>query len=320
MCNALLGEHATGDAIYQVLKKMPRCGEPPKIVIMPFSGSESEPAAARFESLLSETVAYFQRPHCKPGDRFVLASGSNYYLLQSLENRIVILRAGNSAELLRLLAAKQLTEGHLAIASSGPTLGALRTVIRQQRDQQLQVFFRQREEAADVFILDGRGALHYQTLLCDDAAMMLGHLRSFVSALRREHFSGLPIQWHQLEQHGAEWFSKPLNTDTKADTLRIVVRMLAHRSADDSHRFDISINQKTLHLAQHGKDILLRAADYICKELPRHRTRFCYANQIHYRDRQEQPPHVTQRIGEAMHHKAHIIEEALNSAILAHLD
>ncbi|MFT5604376.1 MAG: hypothetical protein ACI9G5_001335 [Paracoccaceae bacterium] len=320
MCSALLGEHATGDAIYQVLKKMPRCGEPPKIVIMPFSGSESEPAAARFESLLSETVAYFQRPHCKPGDRFVLASGSNYYLLQSLENRIVILRAGNSAELLRLLAAKQLTEGHLAIASSGPTLGALRTVIRQQRDQQLQVFFRQREEAADVFILDGRGALHYQTLLCDDAAMMLGHLRSFVSALRREHFSGLPIQWHQLEQHGAEWFSKPLNTDTKADTLRIVVRMLAHRSADDSHRFDISINQKTLHLAQHGKDILLRAADYICKELPRHRTRFCYANQIHYRDRQEQPPHVTQRIGEAMHHKAHIIEEALNSAILAHLD
>ncbi len=317
-CNALLGEHATGDAIYQIIKRIPRRGEPPRIVVRPFSGSESEPSSASFEALMRESVKYFQRPECKTGDRFIMASGSNYYLLQSLENRIVMLRASTTTELLSLLAAKQPTCGHIEIASTGPTLAALRAVIQHQQEQQLKVFFRQREEAADVFILDGCGALHYQTLLCDNRALMLGHLTSFVNTLRREHFSGLPIQWFLLERKGNDWQSKPLGIDTQADTLRIVVRMLAHRSVDDSHRFDISINQKTLYFAQHGKDILKRAAEYVCEELPLHRTRFCYVNQIHYRDKQGEQAHITSRIGEAMHHKAQI-EEALNSAILAHL-
>ncbi|MBN48752.1 MAG: hypothetical protein CMN85_04365 [Spongiibacteraceae bacterium] len=319
MCNALIGDHAVGDAINQILKKLPRSGQLPEIVVKAFSGDASEPAALQFERLVNETIAYFRRPESKSGDRYIFDSGNHYYLLQSMASRIVMVHATNAAELLSLLAARQSLAGSIEIASACASLFVLRCVVRHQQKGKLQIFFHQREEAADVFILDGSGALHYQTLLCDDGNIMLGHLRSFVNTLKRNHFRELPVQWLQLEQQGSEWVSQPLSTTAAADTLRIVVRMLAHRSADDSHRFDISINQKTLHFAQHGKDILKQAADYICEELPLHRTRFCYVNQIYYRDKQGQQPHVTTRIGEAMHHKAQI-EEALNSAILAHLD
>lgn len=319
VCNALMGPHAVGDAINQLIKKLPRRGQLPHIVVKAFSGDEREPAAQHFEQLLNEIIAFFRRPETQNGDRFIFGSGSDYYLLQSLDNRIVTVRANGSAELLALLAARQASVGPVEIASHCSSLAALRCVLRQQQSGQLQVFFHQREEAADVFILDGSGALHYQTLLCDDNATMLGHLRAFVSTLKRNHFSTLPVSWHQLEHHANDWTVLPLTAPGQADTLRIVVHMLANRSADDSHRFDISINQKTLHFAQHGKDILKRAADYICEELPRHRTRFCYVNQIEYSDKQGQQAHVTARVGEALHHKAHI-EEALNSAILAHLD
>lgn len=318
MCDAQMGDYAISDTIHQVMKKLPRQGEPATLVVQAFSGDKNEIAALEFERLLRETIAYFSRPACKPGDRFILANGNRYCLLQSLENRIVMLRADNTSQLLALLAAKQRVVGHIGVTAISPSLAALRCVLERQQSDQLQIFFRQREEAADVFALDGSGALHYQALLCDDSAMMLGHLRNFVNTLRREYFSGLATQWHLLEQRNAEWSARELPTETSADTLRIVVRMLAHRSADDSHRFDISINQKTLHFAQHGKDILQRAADYICEELPRHRTRFCYVNQIYYRDKNDQQPHVTTRLGEALHHKAQI-EEALNSALLAHL-
>lgn len=320
VCTALIGDHAVGDTINQILKKLPRDRQQlPDIVVKAFSGDASEPAALQFEQLINETVSYFRRPASKTGDRYIFGNGRHYYLLQSMATRIVMVRADNAAELLSLLAARQSLAGSIEIASACPSLFALRCVVRHQQDGKLQIFFRQREEAADVFILDGSGALHYQALLCDDCDTMLGHLRSFVHTLKRSHFSELPVQWFQLEQRGSEWVSQPLSKTAAADTLRIVVRMLAHRSADDSHRFDISINQKTLHFAQHGKDILKRAADHICQEFPRHRTRFCYVNQIYYRDKLGHQSHVTTRIGEAMHHKAQI-EEALNSAILAHLD
>ena len=319
VCNAFIGDHAAGLTINQIVKRLPRSGPLPTIVVKAFSGDDREPSAQQFEQLLNEAIGYFRRPAAKIGDRYIFGNGSQYYLLQSLENRIVMLRANHSAELISLLAAKQTLVGPIEIASTCTSLSALRCVVSHQQADKLQIFFRQREEAADVFILDGRGALHYQTLLCDDSKTMLGHFRAFVSTLKRNHFSGLPVHWFQLEQHSTEWVASELEQASAGDALRIVVRMLAHRSADDSHRFDISINQKTLHFAQHGKDILKRAADYICEEMPRHRTRFCYVNQIYYRDKQGQQPHLTTRIGEALHHKAQI-EEALNSAILAHLD
>lgn len=317
VCNALMGDHAIGNAINQIIKKLPRRGALPTIVVKAFSGDAQEPAAASFERLLNETIAYFRRPDCQPGDRFILASGNHYYLLQGLENRIAMLTASNTTELLGLLATRQATVGHIEVASGCPSLAVLRCIVQQQQAGQLKIVFRQREEAADVFVLDGQGALHHQTLLCDDSALALGHLRTFFAALRRQYGSTQPMSWHQLIRHGDEWQVAALTVEPAADSLRIAVHMLAHRSADASYRFDISVNQKTLHFAQHGKDILQRAADYICEELPRHHARFCYVNQIRYRDKLEGESDLTERFGLALGHKAQI-EEALNSAILAH--
>lgn len=319
LCKAYLGEHAVADALYQILKRMVGASKRPELRVQTFSGDAHEDATTAFEALLKEALTYFERSDCQIGDRFLFNNGRQYYLLQQLDTQLALLHAGNQSELLALLGADPPGRCRTDIATSCQTLSALRCVTQHQAPDCIQVFFRRREEAADVFVQDGQGAIHYQALLCDDSAIMLAHLRTFIIGLRDEYSPGTRIAWYELTGQADQWQAGALSTTPRADTLRIGIQMLAHRSSDDSHRFDVSVNQKTFHFAQHGKDILQCAVDYICEETPRNRLRFCYVNQIQYRERNGKGLTVTARIGRALQHKAQI-EEALNSALLARME
>ncbi|WP_372810496.1 class I adenylate cyclase [Litorivivens sp.] len=315
ICKSFTDSHAAAKAMQYVLAATVSQKQPIALQIKPFSLS-AERYASQFNDDLQPVMAFFDK--AGDGDRFIFEAGRTYYCFQRHRNTVRLRAASNFSDLTQLLAGSEHANSCIEVSRDNANLQALRCVSELQSPGALRIVFQRREEAADIYVIDGRGGIHYQSLLCDDSSIMLGQLKNFIDSLRKNYFNNCAVAWYELVERNGRPLVEPLAQQLRSDRLRIVVNMLASRTDDDGARFDLKINQKTLHFAQYGKDILKHAADYIREQLPPHQLRFCYVNQILYRDRAQEGVNAGQRLGEALRHKVQI-EEALNSALLAEL-
>ncbi len=315
VCKTFTDRNAVAKAMQYVVAVMTRQNKAPELLIRPFSLS-AEHYTQLFADDLQPLLDFFAQ--ASDGDRYIYETGRTYYFYQLRKKAIRLRTVATFSDLAQLLADSDQAGSQIEVSRNNPNLQALCRVSELQTPGALRVVYQRREEAAEIFIIDGRGGIHYQSLLCDDSSIMLGQLKNFIDALRKHYFDNCPVAWYELKNEHNRMVTQPLSQQLRSDRLRIVVNMLSSRADDDSARFDLKINQKTLHFAQYGKDILKHAADYIRDQLPPQQLRFCYINQILYRDRAQEGVNAGRRLGEALRHKVQI-EEALNSALLAEM-
>lgn len=313
ICKAHIGEDAAAQALHQITAVVVGQSVTPTLAVHPFSAN-ADVSARDFQRDLDPLLSFFSG--AQEGDRYIYESGNAYYQFQRRHKTVRLNYASNFTQLASFLAKSANKSSRIEVSRANSRLSILARIAQLQSQDEINIVFQQREEAADIYILDGHGAIHYQPLLCDNSGIMLGQLKSFIMSLRKQYFRQYPVAWYELSEQLGQYYIAPLKREPESDRLRIGVSMLSNRAADASYRFDLNINQKTLHFAQYGKDILKHAALYIRNQWPSQPLRFCYVHQIQYRDSRQEDVNISARLAEALRHKAQI-EEALNSALLA---
>ncbi|WP_372776915.1 class I adenylate cyclase [Litorivivens sp.] len=316
-CKAHTGDHAVAEALQHIAGSVVSQKAEIALSIRPFSAT-AEHSSQRFASDLQALLAFFQ--HGKHGDRYIYECGRTYYHFQLKQQNLRLNKAASFSQLATLLAQSASASSRIEVCNRNPRLSALCEVANLQREGELQVVFQRREEAADIYLLDGHGAIHYQPLLCHHSNIMLTHLNYFLKPLRQQYLVASPLRWFELFEESGKWKLAPFKPEAQSDKLRITVKMLAYQAGSEGLRFDIQINNKTLHFAQYGEDILKHAARYIRDLLPEEEgLRFCYLSRIEHAGRNNSKAGFSERSAEELSLKASI-EEALNSALLAGAD
>ncbi|MBB3048799.1 adenylate cyclase class 1 [Litorivivens lipolytica] len=315
-CKAHTGDHAVAEALHQIADSVISQTEELKLNARPFSTS-AEYCTQRFVSDLSALLEFFQRDS-GDGDRYIYESGRTYYHFQRKAESLQLSRSGSFTELALLLGKSTHKASRIGVCNRNPRLSALCQVASLQKAGELQVVFQRREEAADIYLLDGHGAIHYQPLLCHDRDIMLTHLTYFLRPIRQHYLGAAPVRWHNLSEQRGKWQLEPFKPENKSDRLRISVKMLGYQG--EGQRFDVQINQKTLHFAQYGEDILKHAARYIRELLPHDDAlRFCYLSRIEHSSPLNGTPAISEHLANELRLKAQI-EEGINSALLVGVD
>ena len=305
-------------ALHQIADSIISQSSDIKLSVRPFSTS-AENCTRRFVSDLHALLEFFQHS-ASEGDRYIYEAGRTYYHFQLKQKNLKLSQAADFSELATLLARSSHKSSRVEVCNRNPRLSALCHVADLQCEGELQVVFQRREEAADIYLLDGHGAIHYQPLLCHDSDIMLTHLKYFLQPLRQQYMAACPLRWFRLAEHAGQWDLEPFTLKNRSDKLRITVKMLAYQTASEGQRFDIQINQKTLHFAQYGDDILKYAARYIRDLLPvKGGVRFCYLSRIDHSGRSNGNHSVGEHLAKELRLKAQI-EEGLNSALLVGAD
>lgn len=243
--------------------------------VFSFSSARGMAIAHRVEELFRDTIQCFYRSqHCH-ATRYVLRVEHNYHLLQAENGVPRYRRIGPPDQLLQALGEAQQHFSPVVIdryASDSPLLSGL---LQRNRPDVVQVFFQVNGALADVYILDEKGSLFFQSTPFHSTATLSSQYQRFLdSAIRRcnaterapddAHISPQVEFYRVLRDASGQIYTEALSQrslQTGSDYLS--VQVMGAQTGHDATVYSLFCQGHEFSSLEFGEDVFRRVAQYI---------------------------------------------------------
>ncbi|MBX9607688.1 MAG: class I adenylate cyclase [Gammaproteobacteria bacterium] len=154
--------------------------------------------------------------------------------------------------------------------------GVLPQMYAHNRPGRLQIFARQREHLADVYILDERGLLLVHRQECYSMPALLHHYRRFIEkALPRCGYDGigeeepgrlLPVDTFEIMTAGGVVHLKPHADQPEQATPYLSIQVLADADSQGHQQFTINANHREFSTWEHGGSLFVQVAEFVLSQ------------------------------------------------------
>lgn len=179
------GEFALIRCLREYLQMLPpgKDVQPPPLDAYCFTANRASSTAGRVEKLFSDiNSSYYQGSH-SAHNRYVLQLQKYFFVLQFDHNRPNIERAENYEKLLELLGKTQNQYSATRLDSHCLNNSVLAAVLKSAKPDCIQIYYQQRGESADVYVLDEMGSLHTFSTPFRDEHTLLAPLDQFMHSM-----------------------------------------------------------------------------------------------------------------------------------------
>jgi adenylate cyclase class 1 len=153
----------------------------------------------------------------------------------------------------------------------------LALVLERNREGVIQLFYQLSSGRAQVYILDERGSLFHQRLVCHDWQMLVGQFQHFLDMVRyRLNNTNMPnslsdktgFQYFQIGRNSlGEYVLEPVKANPESVTGRYLDVQVIGSLEDERHgSFSIFCGNREFSALEFGDQIFQRAAEHISRE------------------------------------------------------
>lgn len=285
------GETAPLDCLCDYLAWSPLDGDaPPPPPVFSFSSARGMAIAHRVEELFRDTVqCFFRGPH-RHHSRYLLRMEHSYFVLQAENGVPRHRRIGGPDRLLERLGEAQERFSPIVIdryAAEGNLLSAL---TQRNRPDVVQVFYQANGSTAEVYVLDEKGSLFYQSTEFFSPSALINQFQRFLdSAIRRcnaterapedPHISTQVEFLRVLRNQNGQFYTEvvPRRGEQPQQESFSVQVMSAHTGQDDAV-YSLYCQGHEFSSLEFGDEVFARVAQYILR---------------HRRDDQRYPIYIT---------------------------
>jgi adenylate cyclase, class 1 len=292
----------------------------PDLKVHCFSGQGGN-IAQRISELWQALIAcYYSHPQGH-NNRYLLAQGKEYLLIQILQQQPQIFRFNNYQKLLEKLSQPQTDFSPLIIdrhCLSDQPLAVMNSVIK---PQSISIFLQRKGDSADLTLVDDKGSFISTQSPFYHQAALLRPLVSFIQAvLQRQSLEGVQhipgeINLYELHPQRPQGYRlAPLQLEANHPDA-LIIKAVAEFDLYNQLRFSIFCDQEEFSALTHGEDIFVQVATYI---MQRRHTSERYPGYISDLDLSLCRDTLGQQTGLQLAHYLHIkaeLERKLNLAL-----
>lgn len=280
------GEAALLDCLCDYLAWSPIDGaEPPPPPVFSFSSARGMAIAHRVDELFRDTIQCFYRGRRRDSARYVLRIEHHYYLLQAENDVPRYRRVGSPDRLLQTLGEAQKSFSPVVVdryASDSPLLDRL---MQRNRPDVLQVFLQLNGANAEIYVLDEKGSLFFQSTPYHSEATLVSQYQRFLdSAIRRCNATERAPEDHHIAAE-AEFFRVLRDSTGQIYTEAFIhrgaqtgqdylsVQVMGAQSGHDATVYSLFCQGREFSSLEYGDDVFIHVARYIL-EHRRHEQRY----------------------------------------------
>ncbi len=270
------GEAALLDCLCDYLAWSPVDGvEPPTPPVFSFSSARGMAIAHRIDELFRDTVQCFYRGAHGDTARYVLRIEQNYYLLQTENGVPRYRRIGLPDRFLQTLGEAQKSFSPVVIDRYATESRLLDRLMQRNRPDVVQVFLQLNGASAEVYVLDEKGSLFFQTIGYYSESMLISQFQRFLdSAIHRcnaternpeETHIAAEVEYYRVSRDSTgQTYTEVLSqraTSTSPDYLS--VQVMSVQSGSDATVYSLFCQGREFSSLEHGDEVFHRVAEYI---------------------------------------------------------
>lgn len=235
------GKYATVEAVRQFLQLLPPPVryQPPQMRFHCFSSANTEAVTRHLEQLARDIMDCFYSGRYPPQTRYVMECADRFFVLQPREHEVAALAANSYSDLIQLLGQPQLDYSPIVLDRHCARNSALAAIAARGEEGRLQVFLHRRDDFADVFVVDTKGALLYSPMLCQDLNALTHSLHRFLQQLPHGEETAPRIDYFLLSQDAGGWTARDHTVPRENNRYHAVQVTEADASGDAG--FDIAV-------------------------------------------------------------------------------
>ena len=208
-----------------------------------------------------------------PNARFVLRFRRGYYLFQREEGALQYRRAESLAALLLLLAAPRQEFSPVVINAGALQDSPLPLIYAENQPGKVQFFYQPHGDRADVYIVDERGSLYFQTVaFASDAALLSHYQRFFAAVLPRRNLQGAAADAHDVAYYAVLRPPKkesgyrlvPQTVNSEATLKRYFsMQVIAEALEDRRSQLTVYCDDSEFSSLEHGERLFMEIAGHV---------------------------------------------------------
>jgi adenylate cyclase class 1 len=250
---------------------------PPSLPCFSFSSSRGSLIARRLEQLFNEITEYFYTNYWRRQARYALRIGQNYYVLQCEHDIPRFQELDSQTALLNHLGQPQPAFSPIRIDKQTTDNSPLALILERNREGVIQLFYHINSGRAQVYILDERGSLFHQRLVCRDHKTMLVQFQHFLEKVRyRLNNTNMPNSlsdktWVQFFRIGFnnldEYVLETVKPDADTGPSRYLdVQVIGSLEDDRLGSFSIFCGKREFSALESGEQIFQHVVEHISRE------------------------------------------------------
>jgi adenylate cyclase class 1 len=251
-------------------KSLGRNQKLPVIMCTSHSSPRAMSIAKRVQTLLEEVGLAFKRYKKACSPRYVIQSEHAYYVLQVNAGKMAFQYASNKDKLLNVLAHDQGVYSPIVFDSLALDGHFLPMICAHHEEGEVQVFYYQTGETAEVFIIDEKGSLYHREQGFEDEAILLHPYQSVLESSReRRELSGESHpsmnfdnsdKFYRIEKVRSSWALSEVVNDGLELFLNTQVRVAYDQQAEEPH---IYCDEQDFSILEYGEAMYDEAAKYV---------------------------------------------------------
>lgn len=234
-----------------------REAQPSAASIYSYSASQGGSISRRIAKLQDDLILYFYKNKWKHTARYIMRIEKRHVLLQ-MENGVPRYQhIQNERELIKILGEPQQQFSPYMFDRYSNDIGILNILPRYNQPNVIQLFYYDKNDSADIFVLDEHGSLYYQEIEYFDIPTMLGHYRHFFDAAIKRRNMQVSAELSTGKTYTYEFYT--INKSSKSG-FYVEIKQRPRISSRHNY-FDIQVigdifnlNQDSLYLYCNGKE------------------------------------------------------------------
>ncbi len=274
------GQTACVDSLCDFLHWFPLDADfkPPKVSVFSFSSTRGNSIARRVQQLFNDVVRIFYHTQIGEYIRYVINIGSEYFILQTDKSHIVSTRLRNENNLVNALGQSQECFSHIMMDRYTLKNHPLSLILKRNEPNKVQMFFEEKEDEANVWVLDEKGSLFYQCISFHSLKSLVGHYSRFLGAaiLRRnasEHSAdlsanvSLDIEYYNISKaHNGRHYLKQLKENySEFNNDYFGIQVIGQLDNGRNSMFSMFCNGIEFSSLEYGDNVLREVAKYVLK-------------------------------------------------------
>ncbi len=300
----------------------------PTLDIQCFSTSHTNVIVHRVEELFHDIFSCFYTDSKPISTRYIFAVRDKLCLVQFIDQKPHIEKFNTEKQMLTFLGKPQREYSPIVIDRYALRSSIIATLSNNMRQDTIQVYFKQHENQATVYVSDEKGSItHYSTPFVNQQSLLNPLKRFLQNMLYRQNIdlektgelsSRRAISCYEIiATHGksSHRIERRRQLETNSSETFYNVQAIAEEDIDGDIFYSIYCNQKEYTELEYGRDIYCAVARQILKQRSTNETYPCYITDL------DLSPiefgHETTSIQTCIYlqHKAHV-ERTLNTALL----
>lgn len=256
---------------------------PPSRAVMPpmpevfcFSMQHTVTIRQRVERIFQDVVACFYSGPDAVNNQFIFCIERYFFVLYFEEDVLRYQRLSGHSDLLRYLSKGRQRYGKVVIDSMALQDTVLPLIYKLNKPNVVQLFFREENSQADVYIVDEHGSMYYQRSdFANTEHLLVQYKRFFDSILNRQLFQigsspvvdvaeSREVEYYRIsrDQNG-RWQVGRCDAERSSSRAYFNIQVLAEEQEDGSSTFRIYCEDQEFSSLEHGGRMFHEAARYI---------------------------------------------------------